>query len=402
MHIALFSPAWPLDKYQNGIVTYVHWTKLELERLGHRVSVFSAAPDTPAGIPNVYTVRRGRWGSLLRRGAARFFPFERDIFTFGKVVAASVLAVHRRDPIDVIEMEESFGWFDDVARITSVPTLVKLHGPAFLSMIEEELATPYGQSRVAHEGRALARADVIAAPSHKTLAQTLERYKLTPRVSAHIANPLTVASDAPLWQLDTCDRGTILFIGRFDKRKGADVVLRAFASMLPRRPDLRLIVVGPDNGLLQADGRLIRFEAFCADLFPGELRSRVDYRGSMPNREVAQLRAKAFVTVSASRWENASYAALEALLQGCPLVLSDAGGNPEIVTDGVTGRLAQSENPASFAEQLLAMLDDPQAAARMGAAGRQFVQQLHSPAKIARDSLELYARVIAGHTRTTS
>jgi len=99
--------------------------------------------------------------------------------------------------------------------------------------------------------------------------------------------------------------------------------------------------------------------------------------------------------VIASRWENQGYTVLEAMFQGCPIVSTDAGGCPESIINGVTGRLAKSEDPEDFAAQILAMLDDPERARLLGQAARQHVIDLHSPDKVAASSLLMYQKVIA-------
>jgi glycosyltransferase involved in cell wall biosynthesis len=399
MHIALWSPAWPLEKFQNGIVTYVHWMKRGLESQGHRVSVFTAELCPSENEHGVYYVGRGRWDLIVRRLLRRPVTFERDVFEFSAVIAANILEVHRRDPIDIIEMEESFGWFADVGRLTSLPVLVKLHGPAFLSMVEDEINTLFGRQKVEREGQALGLAKAIVSPCAVTLAQTIERFRLTPKESLHIVNPLTMDSDTPLWSLDTCDRNTLLFVGRFDLRKGADVALKSFLSVLKHHPSLKLTFVGPDLGIPAPDGNRLQFESYCDSIFPSGLRDRVDFRGPMSNHEIANLRANSIITIVASRWENPGYTLLEAMFQGCPLVSTDAGGCPESVTNGVTGRLAISENPDSFAAQLRAMLEDPAGAEVMGHAARRHVIDKHSSTKVAVATLEMYRRVIRMHDK---
>jgi glycosyltransferase involved in cell wall biosynthesis len=396
MHIAFWSPAWPLEKYQNGIVTYVHWMKRALEARGHRVSVFTSELDSSAAAPGIYLVRHGLSDRLQRR-LRRLTQGEsipgQDTFEFGAVIAAAILSVHRRTPIEVIEMEESFGWFADIARRTALPMLVKLHGPAFLSLVEDEFATDLGRAKIEREGRALRLARVLTAPSASTLECTIARYGLMPAVRAHVSNPLVMEADTPLWHIERCSANTVLFIGRFDLRKGADVMLMAFRSLLEVRPDLRLVFVGPDAGLPAGDGERTHFAEYCQTLF-GNLRDRVDYRGRMPNREIARLRAGSMVTVVASRWENQSYALLEAMFQGCPVVSTDAGGCPESVVQGATGRLARSGDPKDFAAQILALIADPGVAQTLGAAARRYVLEQHSPAQVAEASLALYARAI--------
>jgi glycosyltransferase involved in cell wall biosynthesis len=365
----------------------------ELESQGHRVSVFTAGvPSTDE--PQVHYVRLGLWDLAARRLSRLWRSTEHEVFDYSAVIAAAIMRIHRRDRIDVIEMEESFGWFADVGRRTSLPVLVKLHGPAFLSMIAAELETSFGRERIDREGRALHRATAIVSPTKLILKQTLERYQLTPQEQKHIVNPMTMDSDAPIWRLSACDRNTILFVGRFDLRKGADVMLKAFLLVLKSRPDMKLIFVGPDSGLPAADGMRIQFAAYRDSLFPTELRSRVDFRGRMANHEIANLRARAMMTVIPSRWENQGYTLLEAMLQGCPVVSTDAGGCPESVIDGVTGRLAKSEDPQDFAVQICAMLDDPLAAEAMGLAARRHVMEHHSATRVAASTLEMYQRLI--------
>ena len=210
----------------------------------------------------------------------------------------------------------------------------------------------------------------------------------------HIVNPLKMEDDIPLWQLANCDRDTILFIGRFDLRKGADIVLQAFRSALRQRPQLRLVFVGPDTGLPSANGR-VHFEQYREQIFPSELRDRVEYLGRMPNRDVAQQRTRAMVTVIGSRWENQGYTVLEAMFQGCPIVCTDAGGCPENVVHESTGRLARSEDPESFTTETLAMVNDPAGAERLGQAARRYVLEHHAPSAVATASLQLYRRILA-------
>jgi glycosyltransferase involved in cell wall biosynthesis len=397
MHIAFFSPAWPVEEYQNGIVTYVHWMKRELEGRGHRVSVFTAELDSSGSERHVFHVRHPP--PTIRDRVRRRLPRLRQsaqyaVFEFSQAISAAILEVHRQDPIDLVEMEESFGWFADVARLTSIPLVVKLHGPAFLSLVEHELDTPLGREKIVREGRALWRATTITSPCVATLQQTVDRYQLAPAIRRHIENPVAIDADAPLWRLEQCDRNTILFVGRFDLRKGADIILKAFLSLLELRSSLKLVFVGPDRGLSTPQGQMLHFEAYRNLLFPEELRQRIEFRGPVAHLDIPRLRARSMVTAIASRWENPGYTLLEAMLQGCPVVSSDAGGCPESVIHRSTGRLAKSEDPASFAAQILAMLDDPVEAEALGRAARHHVIESHSLARIADATLKVYEETI--------
>jgi glycosyltransferase involved in cell wall biosynthesis len=397
MHIAYWSPAWPLEKFQNGIVSYVHWMKHEMERRGHRVSVLTSYLDQETTEARLHWVRRSPWDRAWHRILGRPTPREIRVFSFSRAISTALSNIHRREPIDIIEMEESFGWFADVTKRTSIPLLVKLHGPAFLSLVEEEITSRSGQERIVREGLALERARAIVGVSKRTLEQTIERYNLKPRTLANIALPVPTSQEAPLWRLGDCDKATILFVGRVDLRKGADILLKAFRTLLESRPTLKLIFVGPDGELPGPEGERLAFNRYCDALFPSRLRQQIDYRGRLPFTEIQVLRARAMTTVVASRWENQPYTVLEAMLQGVPVVCTDAGGCPEIVAHGLTGRLARSEDPSNFAAQIEYIISNPKEAEKMGLAARERILKYHSAAKIAEESLALYERIIAEH-----
>lgn len=321
------------------------------------------------------------------------------VFDFSADISAEILREHRRHPIDIIEMEESFGWSADVQRRTSLPVVVKLHGPAFLTLVERERNTSFGREKIEREGRALSRSRTIISPSEANLKRTVERYALVSKDTRIIVNPVIVSESTPVWSLDACDRKAILFVGRFDLVKGADVVLRAFSSVLKSIPDAKLIFAGPDNGWITAEGRRIQFASYCESVLSPEARSRIAFLGRVPHREVAALRVKAMVTVLASRWESQPYTMLEAMAQGCPVVATDAGACPESIAHQRNGLLARSEDPEDFALQLCAALRDPQGAVAMGRAAREHVVQHHSPEAVVNALLNCYGNAIATHKR---
>jgi len=311
-------------------------------------------------------------------------------------------AIHKKHPIDVIEMEESFGWCGDVARLMPVPVVVKLHGPAFLSLIEEELHSTQATERIEAEGAALSRIQFLISPSRSTLEQTVERYALTPVLTRHISNPLELAPGAPVWRLDDCDRSMLLFVGRFDKRKGADVVLEAFARLLSRRPHLKLFFVGPDSGIRGGGGEVMRFADLRARLFTEQQSRQVTFLGQRAATDIYALRARALVTIAASRWENQSYATLEAMLQGCPIVSSDAGGQGEIISAERTGLLAPVGDAAALASKVEQLIDNPRRAADLGRSARDFALSHHSPSEVTGQTVAMYRDAIDGSSRKSA
>jgi glycosyltransferase involved in cell wall biosynthesis len=261
-------------------------------------------------------------------------------------------------------------------------------------MVEDESQTPFAQLKIAREGEALRGARAILTPCASTLRETVDRYGLKPSLCRLIGNPLTMDPETPVWQLERCDPETVLFVGRFDLRKGGDLVLRAFRLCLQKRPTLRLIFVGPDVGLPTPEGAQVHFEEFCREIFPGELRERVVYLGRQPNKEIAKIRVSAMVTVIASRWENLGYTLLEAMYQGCPVVTSDAGGSSESVVDGVSALLAKTGDAISLAEKLMFVIENPIRAKGLGFEARQRILTDYSSDAVAEASLKFYTEAL--------
>ncbi len=399
MHIALFSPAWPLGRHPNGIVTYVNAMTTELRSQGHRVSIVSPEVDPAVHDADVHAVRLGlaaRIASAMRVEALDGTP---TIYRYGKAIASVFSRIHRRSAIDVIEMEESFGFAGRVARGTDIPIVVKLHGPAFLTMNEAELQTPYGRKKVEIEHRSLASLPAIIAPSRCTLTETLSHYGLHPPIAAHVVNPVPESAATPVWARSSSAPDKLLFVGRFDAIKGGDLVIAAFRRLLVARPGLRLVFVGPDHGLRSGDGTTIHLREFIASFADPLLAERISVRGVLSPAEIGALRVGAAVAVVASRRESQGYAALEAMLQGCPVVCTDTSGLGEIVEHGVTGLKARPDDAEDLAAQIARLLADPELGAALGKAARAYVIERHSPAAVVRQTLDVYRRAIEQHRR---
>ena len=393
MHIGLLSPAWPSSAYPNGIVTYVHYLREELIRQGHRVSVFAVTVDPGHEGDSVQAIRRD-WGDRAAAWLVRcIFRRPATVFDHAATIARAVRRRHAADAIDVLEMEESFGFPLRVAADVSLPVVVRLHGPAFLTMVDDELKTDFGVEKVRREGVALRSQAVITSPSRWTLDQTVARYGLQPRIAERVPNPIDENERLPMWSLARCDRKMVLFVGRFDRIKGADTLLLAFRELLATHADLQLVFVGPDNGLTRDGVPAIHLDDFLAEL-GGGVAAALSYRGRLDRHEISHLRTSALLTVIASRRENQPYAALEAMLQGCPIVCTDTSGLSEIVEHEVTGLKAAPESPTALASQIRRIVDQPTLGERLGAAARAYVTAQHSVAAVARQTLDVYARAI--------
>jgi glycosyltransferase involved in cell wall biosynthesis len=389
LHIAFFTSGWPESRFPGGIIRYVAFQHRELVARGHKVSIVTAVMDDVDSEATIRVVTLSAFEKAFRRLYNKIDPMH-AAFAFGNSVAMTFRDLHKACPIDVIEMEESFGWSRRVQSKLDVPVVVRLHGPVCLAELEENKSSPFLRARIRNEGVAIKAARAVTAPSHCALHETLAFYNASPVLAAHIRNPISIPDDTPLWGLDGCSRDTILFVGRFDQIKGGDVILHAFRQLLETRPGLKLIFVGQDLGIPSSAGQ-IHFGDYVARTFPEHQRDQIHYLGVLPQSEICKLRASAMVTVIASVWESCAYTALEAALQMCPVVAIDSGGVRETIQDGITGLLARPGDLDHFCEQIGRVLDDPLFGRALGIAAREHVVREHAPSK---ESVEFYVRAI--------
>lgn len=183
-------------------------------------------------------------------------------------------------------------------------------------------------------------------------------------------------SGADLWIVGT--------VGRMQTVKDQLTLARAFVLALQQRPALgerlRLAMVG--DGQLRARSQAILDEAGVAGLcwLPGE------------RSDVAEVMQGLSCFVLPSLAEGISNTILEAMASGLPVIATDVGGNPELVTSGVTGEIVPAARPDLLAAALLRMADDPARAAAMGQAGRAEVERRFSLQAMVDAYLSLYDR----------
>jgi glycosyltransferase involved in cell wall biosynthesis len=125
----------------------------------------------------------------------------------------------------------------------------------------------------------------------------------------------------------------------------------------------------------------------------------VDVQGPLPPTDVAEhLREAAVAVLPALWWENCPMAILEAAALGVPVVASDVGGIPELVTNGRTGLLVPPGDPDALAGAVNRLVDHPESAARMGREAWARVRGRHDPQQHVAALLALYGQLSAPAT----
>ena len=145
----------------------------------------------------------------------------------------------------------------------------------------------------------------------------------------------------------------------FEAHYGVDVVLRAFAIIQQRLPDASLKVAG-DGPCREA------FHELAAEL---KLRN-VEFAGTVTRERMAELYNEADCFLNGSRIDNQPLSILEAFASGLPVVTTNAGGIPDVVTDGVNALMVEMDDHEALARSAIALVQQPELAHRLINAGR--------------------------------
>jgi glycosyltransferase involved in cell wall biosynthesis len=397
LKVAFLCPAWPLDAAPNGITTYVDGVAAGLRRQGHTVCILSADSNGADSYPDVYRLDGNELSVLdrIRDGLAfRISPSAALRAKFSRtLIKAAQRAIGERS-VQLLEIEESFGLVELVKPHLPIPIVVRLHGPHFA--VGPPLGVPDDATfrrRVRYEGGGIAKADAVSAPSRGILERTRAHYGLALAGAAVIPNAGPVVPAESRWSLAQCDRSRLLFVGRFDRVKGGDVVIDAFRKIAQRFPQVRLWFVGPTDQLPDEQGRRWTLPEYIVERAP-DVAGRIDWLGRQPNSALAELRRKAFVTIVASRYENFPNVVLEAIAYGCPLAATRTGGIVEIIEEGLNGVLAQPEDPDDLAASLLRLLEAPEFAAKLGGRAAEDAARRYHPDAIAQQTAVFHQSVL--------
>lgn len=162
----------------------------------------------------------------------------------------------------------------------------------------------------------------------------------------------------------------ILSVTRFVSVKDIETAVRAFKVVRCRMPTARYAIVGPGNGANNFYCQRVK------KLIVDEGISGVEIVGRVARRELQNYYHRSTLLLHTAQtlpddFEASGLILLEAGLFGLPVVASDSGGIPEVVTDKVTGLLAPERNAEALSLAILKLLADPVLAHRLGEANRR-------------------------------
>jgi len=375
VRVGLLTREWPPDVY-GGAGVHVEFLARELDRLVDlRVETFAA---------------HGTWDRLADANAAL------QVLSTDLSMAA---AVADRDVL------HSHTWYANLAGhlaklLHGKPHVMTSHSLEPLRPWKaEQLGGGYRVSSWA-ERTAIEAADAVIAVSSGMRADVLAAYPLVDPARVHVVHNgidtalFTPSPDPGLLAALGLDaaRPVVTYVGRITRQKGLPHLLRAMRDVR-RSAQLVLCASAPDTPRIAAEveAEVAALVASGADV--------IWLRDPLPRNDLVRLLSSSTVFVCPSVYEPLGIVNLEAMACAIPVVASSVGGIPEVVAGGETGVLVPydagdaSGYEAGLAAAIESVLDDPDRARALGAAGRARAERDFSWSAIADQTLAIYQSI---------
>ena len=397
MKVLLLTREYPPNVY-GGAGVHVEYLADELARLMHVEVRCFGDQDTVSGGVRVkgYPFGKGSFAHVDKKLSGALDTFETNLETLSEQVDADLVHVHT--------------WYAHLGGILAknlygIPLIHTVHSLEPLRPWKrEQLGCGYDMSSWI-ERTSLNMADAVIAVSEGTKADILEHFDLDPEKISVIYNGIKVEQYRPTTNASALEqhfidpeKPIVLFVGRITRQKGILHLVNAVRYINPEA-QVVLCAGSPDTAEVRAEMedavKAVRHEGF---------RNLIWIQEMLSKPEVIQLYSHATVFCCPSIYEPFGIINLEAMACRTAVVASAVGGIKEVVIDGVTGYLVPLEqlhvapfepvNPDAFSRDLATainkILDNPELAESMAAAGQQRAREVFSWSSIAQQTKTLY------------
>lgn len=402
--IALISehgdPAIEIGKEEaGGQNVYVRQVGEALARQGWQVDMFTRQSD--AEQPKIVQHSRHCRTIRLTAGPETFIPRD-DLFPYMPEFVRSFQHFQAENGIEYNLIHTHYwmsGWIGmELKKLQSVKQLHTYHSLGAVKYQSISTIPLVAKTRLASEKTCLETADRIVATS----PQEMEHMRSL--VSPH-GNIDVIPCGTDIYRFGSIsqtrarqllgfspDDKIVLYVGRFDPRKGIETLVRAVGQSKLRGEGNLKLVIGGGSRPGQSDGiERERIESIVAEL---GLQDITLFPGRLGEDNLHLYYAAADVSVVPSHYEPFGLVAIEAMASNTTVVASDVGGLQYTVVPEETGLLAPAQDDAAFAVAIDRILSDSEWRDRLGRAGRQRVEEKFSWNGVAAQLSKLYHQVL--------
>ncbi|MBN1308708.1 MAG: glycosyltransferase family 4 protein [Chitinispirillaceae bacterium] len=399
MKIALVNSEYPSlsGSDHGGIATYTHTLAFFLAQRGHTVHLFTRSGFSDNDRTSLVHVHRFGFKKnphYLTRIISRFssdpLAWERGQ---SRALSSSLAEVALKDGIDIVEFPEYGGLACRYQPVKKIPYCVTFHTPAELVDLYNGIQpTRLHRQRYRMEKRAVRRAAAFKSPSSALKNWICEQYGLPPSSVTTIRNPFDAAPIRKI-RRTTGDprRFDILFSGRFERRKGAEILLYCIKKILSINTMITFTIAGETD-----IGNAPNYRQAIERILSPEERMRVWFPGPLSYNKLLPLYSNSSLFLFPSLFENSPYALLEAMAAELPVVATSCGGINEIITHNENGLLFSPDDHETLVSHIRTLFDDRDRASSLGRNALATVQRLYDKENIANSHCSFFQSVITG------
>lgn len=293
---------------------------------------------------------------ICQLGLSEKFRFSSD----SKKISSRLQNLNSECKFDIIESPNNGACFDMVKNDQTcirIATTDKEH-----SLINNTEISPYLRELFRAEGKTFKNCRNLVTHTRAHRDKICKEYKLEPKNFTLIPLSVRIPKNTELDVITKNQNLTILFVGRFEKRKGIDLLLALIPKVLEKEPNAIFRLVGPDNNKL--------WQTKLSKEHPGLLKN-VYFLGEKRGKELDAEYRHCDIFIAPSRYESFGLIYAEAMSFAKPVIGTKIGGIPEVIDHEINGFLCENENPEDFSNKLLILLANHDLRIRMGKSGRK-------------------------------
>ena len=351
-----------------GIETQALKLVQSLQKQGHKCTVLAQKDNLEQKDEEVYLgirIRRFDFnGIIITQNLKKLHPIE-----------AFLDWAVKKFQIDIVHLNTCINWsafiFSLFRRKFSIPVVLTIHAPCYhhnkISPLIAKICAQVDQIRCVSNWVLNEMKKQIANDNIGLVYNGLPMFETTP-------SPLDFSIP------------TFLLLGRFTSEKGFSTAIEAFAFLKNSKPSARLLIAGNGEERPSMEQLVEKFE----------LGDSVEFTGPLTRDQVPHVINRATVVVVPSHFESFGLTALEAMQMQRPVIASNVGGLPELISAGRNGLLVPPKKPVALYRAMAKLLKAPKRAVKMGIEGRRLAMEKFNLDIPIAQYINLYRELIAG------
>lgn len=402
LHICFLSQDYP-PKYCGGIGRWTYELATALARAGHEISVVTRGDSHPT-----VDFEDGVWVHRIIPSwqPSRVLPvlpsIPQVIKDYAYTAYDEVMRIHVRRRLDIVS---SPIWdLEGAACIAdgSIPTVLSLHSTFKLVLPSKPEWLNNPEYKAGHVDKIIEGERWALQAAHRVLANSvavvrdiegaydlplsLDRYKVVPHgiAGASLGRASVKLPTKPSGML------RLLFVGRFEKRKGIDTLLAALPDLLSRHANLEVVLVGDNSIPFEIHGPLK--DQFMASHASEPWISRVQFTGVVDDDLLSGHYSECDIFIAPSRYESFGLIFLEAMRHAKACIGTRVGGIEEVIDDGLTGLLCEVGNADEVTEVVSRLITSEDLRRKLGEAALHAFRTRFSSEVMASSVAENYRR----------